>query len=78
MWRTTIVKPGTPYRLDVSMQANDYVFAAGHRIAAVIMQSEEDFTILPPAGNELSVDTTSTEFHLPIVGGRTALEEALD
>jgi X-Pro dipeptidyl-peptidase len=78
LWRTAVVTPGRPYRLDVTMQANDYVFEPGHRIAAVIMQSEEDFTILPPAGNELSVDTTWTVFHLPIVGGRAALADALD
>jgi X-Pro dipeptidyl-peptidase len=73
---TQIVKPGTPYRLEVTMQANDYVFQPGHRIAAVIMQSEEEYTILPPAGNELAVDTTSTLFHLPVVGGEAALAAA--
>ena len=41
------------------------------------MQSEEDFTILPPAGNEMSVDTTSTLVRLPIVGGKEALAAAL-
>lgn len=73
---TQVVKPGTPYRLDVTMQANDYQFAAGHRIGFVVMQSEEDFTILPPAGNEMAVDTTSTVLHLPVVGGEAALAAA--
>jgi X-Pro dipeptidyl-peptidase len=74
---TQVVKPGTPYRLDVTMQAGDYVFAAGHRIGAVVMQSEEDFTILPPAGNLMAVDTTSSIFGLPVVGGQEALAAAL-
>ncbi|HEX2175661.1 MAG TPA: Xaa-Pro dipeptidyl-peptidase [Nocardioidaceae bacterium] len=74
---TQVVKPGTPYDLDVTMQASDYVFAPGHRIAAVVMQSEEDFTILPPAGNVLSLDTGSTVFRLPVVGGESALAGAL-
>jgi X-Pro dipeptidyl-peptidase len=74
---TQVVKPGTPYSLDITMQANDYVFQPGHRIAAVIMQSEEDFTILPPAGNEMAVDTTSTVFSLPVVGGAEALASAM-
>lgn len=73
---TEIVTPGTPYNLDVTMQANDYVFPAGHRIAFVVMQSEEDFTILPPAGNELALDITSTTLHLPVVGGTPALAAA--
>ncbi len=52
--RTEVVQPGRRYQLDVTMQANDYVFAPGHRIAFVVMQSEEDYTILPPAGNKMS------------------------
>ena len=74
---TQVVKPATPYSLDITMQANDYVFQPGHRIAAVVMQSEEDFTILPPAGNEMAVDTTSTVFSLPVVGGAEALASAM-
>ncbi|HET7351065.1 MAG TPA: Xaa-Pro dipeptidyl-peptidase [Marmoricola sp.] len=75
--RTEVVHPGTPYRLDVTMQANDYLFAPGHRIGFVVMQSEEDFTILPPAGNTMAVDTSSTTLDLPVVGGAAALAAAM-
>lgn len=71
--RTDVVQPGTPYRMDVTMQANDYIFAPGHRIGFVVMQSEEDYTVLPPAGNELELDTAGTTLHLPVVGGASAL-----
>ncbi len=77
MSRTEVVQPGRPYQLDVTMQANDYVFAPGHRIAFVVMQSEEDYTILPPAGNKMAVDTGSTTLNLPVVGGRAALADAI-
>jgi X-Pro dipeptidyl-peptidase len=73
---TQVVQPGTPYTLDVTMQANDYVFAEGHRIAFVVMQSEEDYTILPPAGNQLALGVSSTTLHLPVVGGTAALAAA--
>ncbi|MGH3367088.1 MAG: Xaa-Pro dipeptidyl-peptidase [Nocardioidaceae bacterium] len=73
---TEVVKPGTPYTLDVTMQANDYVFAPGHRIAMVVMQSEHDYTIRPPAGNELTLRTSETTLHLPVVGGAAALTAA--
>lgn len=74
---TQVIKPGTPYRLDVTMQAGDYVFAEGHRIGLVVMQTDEDFTIRPPAGNVLALDTRST-LRLPVVGGRQALADAID
>jgi X-Pro dipeptidyl-peptidase len=74
--RTMGVQPGVPYRMTVTMQANDYIFAAGHRIAAVVMQTDEAFTIRPPAGNKLTVDTTLSSFRLPVVGGDEALAAA--
>ena len=72
-----MITPGTPYELGVTMQANDYVFAPGHRIGFVVMQSEEDYTILPPAGNKMAVDTSSTILRLPVVGGAAALADAI-
>ena len=43
----------------------------------MVVQSEDDYTILPPAGNKLSVDTRSTTLNLPVVGGRAALADAI-
>lgn len=77
LWNTKRVEPDTAYRMPVTLQANDYVFAAGHRIGVVLMQSEADYTILPPAGNVLSVDTARTVLNLPVVGGRSALKVAM-
>lgn len=66
---TEIVHPGVVYRLSVPMQANDYVFAAGHRIAFVLLQTDRDYTIRPKAGNTLSLRTLETTLVLPVVGG---------
>jgi X-Pro dipeptidyl-peptidase len=74
--RTQIVHPGVQYDLSVPMQANDYVFAAGHRIAFVLLQTDHDYTIRPPAGNKLALVTNQTTVDLPIVGGLGALHFA--
>lgn len=70
---TQIVHPGVVYDLSVPMQANDYVFAAGHRIAFVLLQTDHDFTIRPPAGNTLALRTNATTLVLPVVGGAAQL-----
>lgn len=67
--RTDPIDPGRVYRLTVPMQANDYVFAAGHRIAFALLQTDHDFTIRPPAGNQLSLRTAVSYLVLPVVGG---------
>ena len=71
--QTEIVHPGVRYDLSVPMQANDYVFAAGHRIAFVLLQTDHDYTIRPPAGNKLALLTDQTTLELPVVGGVSAL-----
>ena len=64
---TQIVKPGTFYRLDLNLQANDYVFAKGHRIGVVVMSTDEEFTIRPPAGNRIGLDVRRSTVTLPLV-----------
>ena len=71
--KTEIVHPGTKYSLSVPMQANDYVFAAGHRIAFVLLQTDYNYTIRPPAGNKAALYTSQARLMLPVVGGMTVL-----
>ena len=71
--QTEIVHPGVSYSMSVPMQANDYVFAAGHRIAFVLLQTDHDYTIRPPAGNKLALRTSATTLVLPVVGGASQL-----
>ena len=59
--------------MSIPMQANDYVFAAGHRIAFVLLQTDHEYTIRPPAGNKLSLLTDETTLELPVVGGLASL-----
>jgi X-Pro dipeptidyl-peptidase len=74
--RTQIVHPGRPYELTVPMQANDYVFPAGDTIAFVLLQTDYDYTIRPPAGNTATLHTRSSSVVLPVVGGLAAVPKA--
>jgi len=66
---TRRVRPGTVYRLRVPMQPNDYVFKRGHRIGLVVMSTDAQFTLRPPAGATLALRTSSTFLRIPFVGG---------
>jgi X-Pro dipeptidyl-peptidase len=50
------------------------VFPAGHRIGVVIMSSDQEYTLLPLGGTQLTVSPAASELTLPIVGGRRALD----
>lgn len=66
IWRTDPITPGQFLRVRVDLEANDHVFAAGHRIAVTILQSDHDFTIRPPAGKTMTLDTRASTISLPL------------
>jgi X-Pro dipeptidyl-peptidase len=70
--------PGSFYTLTFDLQPDDQIIAAGKRIGLMILSSDREFTLWPAPGTELSVDLTATRVTLPVVGGRAALERALD
>ena len=43
------VKPDSFYRIDFDMQPKDVVVPAGIRLALMVLSSDRDFTIRPPA-----------------------------
>jgi hypothetical protein len=49
------------------------VIPAGSRLALMVLSSDRDFTIRPPAGTRLKLDLKRSELSLPVVGGRRAL-----
>ena len=71
--QTEVVHPNVTYDLSVPLEANDYVFATGHRIALVLLQTDYDYTIRPKAGNTLTLFTDQTTLDLPVVGGADQL-----
>jgi X-Pro dipeptidyl-peptidase len=72
LWETFAVHPGTPYELNFELQPHDYVFPAGSRIGLMLLSSDTLFTVLPPPGAVLTLDTTKSTLTLPVVGGAEA------
>jgi len=52
---TTPIVPGRPYTFRWTLQPNDHVFAAGHRIGLVLISTERDHTLRYPAGTVVQV-----------------------
>jgi predicted acyl esterase len=77
IWRTRRIKPMKEYEIDFELQPHDYEFQAGSRIGLVVMSTDRLFTLRPPAGTKLFLDTRDSNAFLPIVGGARALREAM-
>lgn len=65
--------PGTEHTFRWELQADDYVFPAGHRIGLLVVSTDMDYTLRPLPGTELTVHPARSELILPIVGGKQAL-----
>jgi X-Pro dipeptidyl-peptidase len=78
LWVTDKLKPGVQYQIDFELQPHDYQFQVGSRIGVVVMSTDRLFTLRPPAGTTLTLDTRRSRAFLPIVGGPSAFEQALD
>jgi X-Pro dipeptidyl-peptidase len=76
IWRTHRIKPGAEYQINFELQPHDYQFQAGSRIGLVVMSTDRLFTLRPPAGTTLTLDSRESNAFLPIVGGTAALEAA--
>ena len=66
LWRTDPVTPGRMMDVGVALEATDHIVAAGHRLAVSIIQSDADFTIRPPAGKRVTIDTARSTITLPL------------
>jgi X-Pro dipeptidyl-peptidase len=80
VWFTSPINPGRQqYQIDFDLMPHDYEFQAGSRIGLVLLGSDWEgdppliFTLRPPPGTEITVDTSASKLILPIVGGAQAL-----
>lgn len=71
--RSTPIQQGQEYTFEWDLQADDYVFPAGHRIGLVVVSTDMHYTLRPLPGTELTVFPAKSEISLPIVGGRQGL-----
>jgi predicted acyl esterase len=76
-WAQVPLRPGRFYRIDFDMQPKDSVVPAGSRLALMVFSSDRDFTIRPGAGTQLTLDLARSSLALPVVGGSTALANAV-
>ena len=69
--------PGEFVDLEFDLQPDDQIIPAGQRLGLMIFSSDADFTLLPEAGTELSVELGGTSISLPVVGGLEAYRRAI-
>lgn len=50
------------------------MIVAGHRIGVMIISSDNEYTIRPPAGTQLTMDVAHSDVQLPIVDGNRVLQ----
>ncbi|MEV0459733.1 Xaa-Pro dipeptidyl-peptidase [Catellatospora methionotrophica] len=62
------VVQGTEYTLTFAMQPKDYVFAAGHRIGLVVISTDYDYTLRPPAGAGLRLNPVASTLTITQTG----------
>ena len=59
------------------LQPDDQIIKAGQRIGIMIFSSDQEYTLHPAPGTELSIMVgEGTTLTLPIVGGKEAFEKA--
>ena len=68
------IVPEQEYTFKWDLQPDDYVFNPGHQIGIVLIASDYEYTIRPPAGTTITVLPTESEITLPIVGDVNALK----
>jgi X-Pro dipeptidyl-peptidase len=64
--------------LSFDLQPDDQIVSAGKRIGLMVFSSDQDFTLHPPPGTELTLELNGTTVTLPVVGGRAAWRRAVD
>lgn len=65
------------YKVSFDLMPDDQVIPAGQQIGLMIFSSDQEFTLHPEPGTELTVKLKGTSLKLPVVGGRKALVQAL-
>lgn len=74
---TFAIHPGSKYEIAFELQPHDHVFPAGSRIGLMLLSTDRLFTLRPPPGAELTLDTTKSTLILPVVGGAEAFGAAV-
>jgi X-Pro dipeptidyl-peptidase len=69
--------PGKFYTMTFPLQPDDQIIKPGQQLALMILSSDYGFTLRPVPGTELTVDLDGTSISIPVLGGESALKQAL-
>ncbi len=69
--------PGTFYDITFDLMPDDQIIPAGQQIGLMIFSSDQEFTLHPEPGTEVTIDLKGTILKLPVVGGEEAFAKAL-
>ena len=72
------LKPGKFYKMTFDLQPDDQIIKKGQQIGLMIFSSDNNYTLLPKPGTELTVDLKETKITIPIVGGKRTFKKAID
>jgi X-Pro dipeptidyl-peptidase len=71
------LKPGKFYTISFDLQPDDQIIKKGQQIGLMIFSSDNQFTLLPQSGTELTIDLSETSIVIPVVGGKKAFNTAI-
>ncbi|MBY5164357.1 Xaa-Pro dipeptidyl-peptidase [Salsipaludibacter albus] len=71
--RSKPIEQGRDYFFEWELEPDDHVFAAGHRIGLVVVSTDQQYTVRPDPGTQLTVDPSLSRVTLPLVGGSDGL-----
>lgn len=72
------LKVGKFYEMTFDLQPDDQIIEKGQQIGLMIFSSDNNYTLLPKPGTELTVDLEGTAITIPIVGGEAAFKKATE
>jgi X-Pro dipeptidyl-peptidase len=70
------LKVGEFYEMTFDLQPDDQIIKKGQQIGLMIFSSDNNYTLLPKPGTELTIDLEGTKITIPIVGGENAFKKA--
>ena len=71
--RSTPIQQGQEYTFGWNLEPDDYVFPAGHRIGLVVVSTDQQYTVRPNPGTQLTVNPAKSSVDLPVVNGAGGL-----
>lgn len=69
---------GEFYEMSFNLIPDDQVIPKGQQIGLMIFSSDQEFTLWPKPGTELTIDLDATTISIPIVGGPEAFNKAVN